>query len=239
MRGAGRHGGAGRQAKHRLLMRHLRPELRRQRAEQGSFCSTSWRLYRHDADLHALRVVADVAGQRGEMAQAAVERGRTSIRHACQTFEASKTCDRYQAKTGEENARIADWLVRRTTTYRDQGFGPCLRNAQGFGGNHGRVYRICRGAGVEPADQAEEAPGAEGGRAAGGTGDDQPGLVDGLHARSAGRRMQLPAAQRAGRLRSQERRIEVDLSLRSTRVIRLPEPRIEWQTEGDRCVNDH
>src|SRR5690606_39734788 len=84
---------------------------------------------------------------RREMARTAVEGGRTSIRHACQTFEVSETCYRYQAKACEENARIADWLVRLSTTYRDWGFGLCflhLRNVKGFGWNHKRVYRIYR-----------------------------------------------------------------------------------------------
>ena len=81
------------------------------------------------------------------MARSAVEGGHTSIRHACQTFEVSETCYRYQAKACEENARIADWLVRLTTAYRDWGFGLCflyLRNVKGFGWNHKRVYRIYR-----------------------------------------------------------------------------------------------
>src|SRR3546814_8936012 len=81
------------------------------------------------------------------MARTAVEGGRTSIRHACQTFEVSETCYRYQAKASEENARIADWLERLTTAYRDWGFGLCflhLRDVKGFGWNHKRVYRICR-----------------------------------------------------------------------------------------------
>jgi putative transposase len=81
------------------------------------------------------------------MARDAVARGRTSIRHACQTFAVSETCYRYQAKRREENAVIADWLVRLTTTYRDWGFGLCflhLRNVKGFGWNHKRVYRIYR-----------------------------------------------------------------------------------------------
>ena len=85
--------------------------------------------------------------QRREMARAAVEGGRTSIRHVCQTFEVSQTCYRYQAQASEENARIADWLVRLTTSYRDWGFGLCflyLRNVKGFGWNHKRVYRIYR-----------------------------------------------------------------------------------------------
>jgi putative transposase len=85
--------------------------------------------------------------QRREMAHLAVHAGRTTIRHACHTFEVSQTCYRYQAKSCEENARIADWLVRLTTAYRDWGFGLCflhLRNVKGFGWNHKRVYRIYR-----------------------------------------------------------------------------------------------
>ncbi|MGY3039201.1 hypothetical protein ACVWWQ_000788 [Rhodanobacter sp. TND4EL1] len=76
-----------------------------------------------------------------------MESGRTSIRHACQTFVLSETGYRYQAKASAENARIADWLVRLTTAYRDWGFGLCflhLRNVKGFGWNHKRVYRIYR-----------------------------------------------------------------------------------------------
>jgi len=81
------------------------------------------------------------------MARWAATSGRTSIRHACQTFSVSETCYRYQAKASEENGRIADWLVRLTTAYRDWGFGLCflhLRNVKGFGWNHKRVYRIYR-----------------------------------------------------------------------------------------------
>ncbi len=81
------------------------------------------------------------------MAQSAVTSGRTNIRHACQTFAVSQTCFRYQAKASEQNARIADWLVRLTSAHRDWGFGLCylyLRNVKGFGWNHKRVYRIYR-----------------------------------------------------------------------------------------------
>jgi hypothetical protein len=85
--------------------------------------------------------------QRRKMARQWVEGGRTNIRHACRTFEVSETCFRYQARANEENARIADWLVRLTTVCRDWGFGRCflhLRNVKGFGWNHKRVYRIYR-----------------------------------------------------------------------------------------------
>jgi putative transposase len=59
----------------------------------------------------------------------------------------SETCYRYQPRHADENAEIADWLVRLTTTYRTWGFGLCflyLRNVKGFGWNHKRVYRIYR-----------------------------------------------------------------------------------------------
>lgn len=85
--------------------------------------------------------------QRREMAKAAVISGRANIRHACQTFEVSETCYRYQAKAGVENVQIADWLVQLTTAHHDWGFGLCflyLRNVKGFGWNHKRVYRIYR-----------------------------------------------------------------------------------------------
>ena len=81
------------------------------------------------------------------MARAVVADGRTSIRHACLTFDVSETCYRYRATRPDEDAVIADWLVRLTTAYRDWGFGLCflyLRNVKGFGWNHKRVYRIYR-----------------------------------------------------------------------------------------------
>lgn len=53
------------------------------------------------------------------MARQAVKEGITSIAHACMTFGVSQTCYRYQAKASDENAIIADWLVRLTSAYRD------------------------------------------------------------------------------------------------------------------------
>lgn len=81
------------------------------------------------------------------MAQKAVTERQVSIRLACQAFRISETCYRYQAKLSSDNAVIADWLLRLTTTHRTWGFGLCflyLRNVKGYGYNHKRVYRIYR-----------------------------------------------------------------------------------------------
>ena len=81
------------------------------------------------------------------MAQRAVEKHGISIRFACRIFWVSQTCYRYQAKRNDDNALIADWLLRLTTTNRRWGFGLCylyLRNVKGFSYNHKRVYRIYR-----------------------------------------------------------------------------------------------
>jgi len=85
--------------------------------------------------------------QRREMAQTAATTKRTSIQHACRTFAVSETCYRYIATRPSDDDVIADWLVRLTTAHRNWGFGLCflhLRNVQGFGWNHKRVYRIYR-----------------------------------------------------------------------------------------------
>lgn len=81
------------------------------------------------------------------MAQTAVTEKGLSIRLACRVFGISETCYRYQPKLSDENARIADWLIRLTHNQRNWGFGLCflhLRNVKGFGWNHKRVYRIYR-----------------------------------------------------------------------------------------------
>ena len=85
--------------------------------------------------------------QRRDLAQRAVSEKAVSIRLACETYGISETCYRYQAKLSDENAVIADWLVRLTHHQRNWGFGLCflhLRNVKGFGWNHKRVYRIYR-----------------------------------------------------------------------------------------------
>jgi putative transposase len=81
------------------------------------------------------------------MAQWAVKAHLISIRAACRLFAVSGTCYRYERKLSDENAQIADWLLRLTNNQRNWGFGLCylyLRNVKGFGWNHKRVYRIYR-----------------------------------------------------------------------------------------------
>jgi putative transposase len=81
------------------------------------------------------------------MARRAVAAGTASIRIACQAFAISETCYRYQAKRSDENAEVADWLIRLTHNQKNWGFGLCflfLRNVKGFVWNHKRVYRIYR-----------------------------------------------------------------------------------------------
>lgn len=83
--------------------------------------------------------------RRREMAQQAVADRRLSIRAACAAFSISETCYRYQPKLSDENAEVADWLVRLTHNQKDWGFGLCrdyLRNVKGFDWNHKRIRRI-------------------------------------------------------------------------------------------------
>ena len=75
----------------------------------------------------------------------AVMRRGTSISLACRTFQISETCYHYSPVLSDENEEIADWLERLTENKRTWGFGLCflyLRNVQGYGWNHKRVYRI-------------------------------------------------------------------------------------------------
>jgi putative transposase len=81
------------------------------------------------------------------MAKIAVKVKQVSIRFACQLFSVSETCYRYQRKLSDENAYIAEWLIRLTTNHRNWGFGLCylyLRNVKGYPWNHKRIYRIYR-----------------------------------------------------------------------------------------------
>lgn len=70
-----------------------------------------------------------------------------SIRVACDVLTISESCFRYQIHLSTENAQIADWLLRLTTTHKHWVFGLCfmyLRNVKGLKCNHKRVYRIYR-----------------------------------------------------------------------------------------------
>lgn len=81
------------------------------------------------------------------MAMAAIQTHGISIRLACECLGISESCYRYKAKLSDENAEIADWLIRLTYNWRNWGFGLCylfLRNVKGFGWNHKRIYRIYR-----------------------------------------------------------------------------------------------
>jgi putative transposase len=79
------------------------------------------------------------------MALNVVARRGVSIALACGTFQISETCYRYSPVLSDENEEIADWLERLTTHKRSWGLCLCflyLRNVQGYGWNHKRVYRI-------------------------------------------------------------------------------------------------
>lgn len=81
------------------------------------------------------------------MAREVVKRRGISIRLACEALFISQTCYRYEPKLSDENAEIADWLIRLTHNQKNWGFGLCflyLRNVKGFKWNHKRVYRIYR-----------------------------------------------------------------------------------------------
>jgi putative transposase len=83
--------------------------------------------------------------RRFEMPRRAVQEKGVSIKVACQAFQVSETCYRYQPKRKAENEVIADWLIRLTGNRRNWGFGLCflyLRNVKGYLWNHKRVYRI-------------------------------------------------------------------------------------------------
>ncbi|WP_284219557.1 IS3 family transposase, partial [Agaribacter marinus] len=80
-----------------------------------------------------------------EMAIELVKQRQFSIRMACECVGISQSGYRYVAKQSSENALIADWLLRLTTTHKRWGFGLCflyLRNVKKFVWNHKRVYRI-------------------------------------------------------------------------------------------------
>ncbi len=85
--------------------------------------------------------------QRRELAVKAVAMKGVSIALTCRAFEVSETCYRYSPKIDDENEQIADLLLGLVKAKKTWGFGLCflyMRNVQGHGWNHKRVYRIYR-----------------------------------------------------------------------------------------------
>jgi putative transposase len=81
------------------------------------------------------------------MAQAVVSERGIAVARACRLFQISQTCYRYQARSQDVNAQVADWLLRLTWANKTWGFGLCflyLRNVKGYPWNHKRVYRLYR-----------------------------------------------------------------------------------------------
>lgn len=83
--------------------------------------------------------------QRRELAVKAVAMKGVSIALVCRVFDVSETCYRYCPKLDDENEQIADLLLELTKAKKTWGFGLCflyMRNVQGHGWNHKRVYRV-------------------------------------------------------------------------------------------------
>ena len=57
------------------------------------------------------------------MAKKALVHYELNIRQSCRAFGISETCYRYEAKLSDENAEIADWLLRLTAWQRGSATG--------------------------------------------------------------------------------------------------------------------
>jgi putative transposase len=79
------------------------------------------------------------------MAQELVVAKRTCIRHACEIYDISEHCYRYEPKHADENEEIAELLMSLVSAEKTWGFGLCflyLRNVLQMPWNHKRIYRI-------------------------------------------------------------------------------------------------
>ena len=79
------------------------------------------------------------------MAKESVTKKGISVRLACKAHGISESCYRHQSLCADENARIAQKLQELCANEPNWGFGLCflyLRNVEGQGWNHKRVYRI-------------------------------------------------------------------------------------------------
>ena len=170
-----------------------------------------------------------------------VRRG-VSIRLACALCGVSESCYRYERRLNDENALVAEWLMRLTDNQRNWGFGLCflyLRNVKGYGWNHKRVYRIYRelelNLRIKPRKRlVREKPDEL----------QQPDTIndtwsmDFMHDQlSDGRSVRLLNV--IDDFNREELGIEVDFSLPSIRVIRALEQIIEWRGKPKqiRCDN--
>lgn len=79
------------------------------------------------------------------MAQQAIHLHAVSIRLAYSAFGISETWYRYQAKLSDDNALIAEQLIKLTKENTDWGFGlylSYLRHVKSHCWNHKHVYQI-------------------------------------------------------------------------------------------------
>lgn len=174
------------------------------------------------------------------MAQRAVQHYNVSIRLVCTVFSISQSCYYYQPKHAQENAIIADWLIRLTTAQRNRGFGLCfayLRHIKGFTWNHKRVYRIYRqlelNLRIKPKKRVVRERPEPLGTA---TSINQVWSMDFMHDQLAdGRSIRLFNV--VDDFNREGLGIEVDFSLPAERVIRALDQIIEWRGKPDnlRC----
>jgi putative transposase len=170
------------------------------------------------------------------MAKAAVVQHGVPISLACAAFHISETCYRYQAKRQAENDAITHWLERLTDNNRNWGFGLCYlylqRQSQAMEPQAG--LPDLSGAGIESADQAQEADGAQETGSTDSAGVAQSSLVDDfMHDQlSNGRSIRL--CNVIDDFNREGLGIEVDFSLPSERGIRSLEQIIAWR--GCPCV---
>ena len=89
---------------------------------------------------------------RGELAREAVKVNGVSVGQACRTFGISEnTYNKEPMQPDEENALVARKLLELTKEHKNWGFEQCfrhLRDVDGHGWNHKRVYRIYRELGL-------------------------------------------------------------------------------------------
>ena len=181
--------------------------------------------------------------RRKEMAVRAVSEGLLSIRAACAAFTISESCYRYQPKLSHENAVIAQWLEAITKKEKTWGFKLCffyLRNVQGFGWNHKRVYRIyCELAlnlRIKPKRRLKrETPAA----LAVPDEANQTWSMDFMHAQLSDGRSFRTLFNVIDDFNREGLAVEVDISLPALRVIRALNQVIEWRGKPNaiRCDN--